>query len=138
MGRGNFIPNGYIQERGFDQVYIDTQAEFEDDNELNYELMKKDVANLLPTFRSVDKWEGSNHNEIHIIHENGLFQVGFADNECSTAVVVMVKEGAPAFAKANLQGFADSLFDKLADIYYMTVRCGPWMSAPYKKRLSNE
>lgn len=128
MGRGNYLPSPEMGEH--ELVYVD--GEF--DEEQRDQLVAEIYAALPGSFYEVHEWR--QHDSVAIAR-NRLLDICIADNEWSKAVFVVPREGLVEYpselnlAYRHLANTAKRLFGKLAELYLLRKRAGPWCSAPY-------
>lgn len=142
MGAGNFCVRDHNGNE-CPMVYIE---EPDDESDFISELVD-DIRAILPeSFYVNDDYKG-NDRAMHIVNigENGLLSVDlFGTYNENIAVVVQVRDEhvqnypdvtqTLKLAESYMAKFAPNLFDKLADMYELRIRCGAWISGKYKKR----
>ena len=144
MGRGNWFPGNSLED--CEVGYIEIQdLEADQDDDISHWGYSDFIANLKaaagksfdfdPTPREVsDRFDGVGRDDVCLAF-NGLFGI-FADGQGDLyhyGIGILVREDAPAFAKSRLPEFASKLFDKLQEMYNVSVRTSAWTSARRKR-----
>lgn len=144
MGAGNYLPHVEC----YEMVYVDTPSIVEDENankenfqQEDYEFwyldLKATILEILPpSFYKPTQREWVDRNTISIAR-NQLIDVCLADNGWSTAVVIRARENEDwmethsPLAPLHVQLLAKRLFNRLNEMYDLSIRCGPWTSGKF-------
>lgn len=131
MGRGNYLPSSEMGDH--EMVYV--EIPYEDVDEQWYDELIGDIRSSLPG-SFYDIREHRVHDST-AISRNKLLDVCVADNEWSTAVFIVPREGLDEYpsemnlAYRHINNVAKKAFDKLAKLYPLRVRCNAWCSGTY-------
>lgn len=146
MGVGNF----YVRDGR--SVYVDHEAVYgefsleenrfeliahDDDYEFRFNDFCKEVKALLNT--SYTQFDGVSRRDVEglVIGENGLFLVTIVDWEGYFSVNVIprpdLEDHVERLAHATIDRASLTLFDRMAELWDLSVRCCAWTSGPYSK-----
>ena len=146
MGVGNFfVRNGRSVYVDHEEVYGEFSLEenrfelIEDDYdyELRFNDLCEEVKSLLNS--SYTQLDGVFQRDVEgvVIGENGLFLVTIVDWESYFSVNVIprpdLEDHVQNLAHATIDRASLALFDKMAEHWYLRVRCCAWTSGPYSK-----
>lgn len=139
MGRGNWFPGSDSSQCRL--VYVDYGSEFECDDDALFawqECQHQIQDALPPSFiwlegrrLPTDLWL-RDRDSVALAY-NGLFTL-WIDGQGDSwhmGLALRVNDDAPKFALSRLDDVANKLFSKLAKVYRLSVRTGPWTSCEY-------
>jgi hypothetical protein len=126
MNKQAWKPNSEIAKRGCRFVYVPDASVYVHDNScdacVDYDDFKCCVEDALP---SSFKMLGTLREDAVVVAQNGHFEVCLTRApDWATVLVVMVREDAPAFARARLGYVADAIFRKVAERYELMAMSG--------------
>lgn len=132
MGRGNWFPGRHIEDCSVVYVnfYDDEMGDDPDRQEWAWEDLRETLGMLLPKsfFESDDR---NCDRDSVAMFSNGLFTL-WSDGQGDAyhmGLGFTVRGDAPAFAASKLDSFAESFWDKLQELYPLSVRTSAWTSA---------
>lgn len=143
MGRGNWFPGSSLEDCEVAYVTVRSWDEEADDDLDTWawedmQFILKDALGKTfewePSYRDVcNRFDGLGRDDACLAY-NGLFGV-FVDGYGELGhlgIGVLTRSDAPAFAKARQYEFARKLFDRLQQVYDLSVRTSAWTSCPRK------
>lgn len=146
MGVGNFfVRDGRSVYVDHEEVYGEFSLEenrfelieFDEDYGFRFNEFCKAVKSLLN--ESYEQFDGKFLRDIEgiVIGENGLFLVTIVDWESYFSVNVIprpdLEDHVERLAHATIDRASLTLFDRMAELWDLSVRCCAWTSGPYSK-----
>lgn len=138
MGVGNFyLTNAHTVYVDHEHIYDDVESEDMDDLQHQFEEFKQEIISVLPaTFVDNSKYLTDYQDDCLVLAESGLFVVTVRDWQTYVAVNVAIKDVISEGPTRGLAEFhhwptAKKIFDQLAELYSLRVRCCAWTSGEY-------
>lgn len=138
MGVGNFyLTNAHTVYVDHEHIYDEVESDDFDAQPWQYDDLISNIKSVLPTtFVDNSKYVTEYQDECLVLAESGLFVVTVRDWQGYVAVNIAIKDSiseGPTLGLANHHHWptARKIFDALAELYPLRVRCCAWTSGEY-------